>query len=279
MQCATTDAEKRIEAPMLLPSGEVKTFEITFSKQHDSPGVTGVARDITQQKAVAELKERLLAIVSHDLRTPLASLSITLSVIVEGKRVSDPELRKQLASIDVSIQDVMALTHDLLSLEKQESELSDISFQPVKAYNVWLQTKAVMQPLCKERNVALSGPSSDAELLANEEKLVQAANIIAKTVLNLSATDAQMNVSIEKGADYGLIRISTDNLLSVAGGAKVMVERLRNVDEENIFDSENITLSIARAIIEKHKGQLLFESTEAGGFEISINVPSTVGIG
>lgn len=211
------------------------------------------------------------------MRTPLASLSITLSVIVEGKRVSDPELRKQLASIDVSIQSVMALTHDLLSLEKQESELSDISFQPVKAYNVWLQTKAVMQPLCKERNVALSGPSSDAELLANEEKLVQAANIIAKTVLNLSATDAQMNVSIEKGSDYGLIRISTDNLLYVAGGAKVMVERLRNVDEENIFDSENITLSIARAIVEKHKGQLLFESTEAGGFEIALSVPSTVG--
>ncbi len=206
----------------------------------------GVARDITQQKAVAELKERLLAIVSHDLRTPLASLSITLSVIVEGKRVSDPELRKQLAAIDVSIQHVMALTHDLLSLEKQESELSGISFQPVKAYNVWLQTKSVMQPLCKERNVGLSGPSGDAELFANEEKLVQAAGIIARTVLNLSATDAQMNFSIEKGADCGQIRISTNCLLPLAGGGQATVERLRNVDEENIFDSENISLSIAR---------------------------------
>lgn len=265
--------EKTIEAAIAVPSGVVKTFEITLVKAPESSGFTGVARDITQQKAVAELKERLLAIVSHDLRTPLASLSITMSVIVEGKRIADPELQKKLASIDASIQSVMALTHDLLSLEKQESELANMSFSQVKAYNVWLQVKPTLQPLCKERNVALKGPSEDVEFIANEEKLAQAASIVGRTVLNFAPSDAQLSFSIERKDGAGCIVVRLDNLASSVGNGRAAADRLRNVDDEHMFDPENISLAIARAIVEKHRGQLLF----AGGdnlLEISIQLPS-----
>jgi|GEM_PF-6095660 PAS domain S-box-containing protein len=267
------DSVKTIEAAIAVPSGVVKTFEITLSKTSESSGFTGVARDITQQKAVAELKERLLAIVSHDLRTPLASLSITMSVIVEGKRIADPELQKSLASIDASIQSVMALTHDLLSLEKQEAELATIGFSPVKAYNVWLQVKSVLQPLCKERNVALKGPDADVQLLANEEKLVQAVSIIARTVLNFAAVDAELNFVIEKDDHFGRIGVSTNRLAASAGNGREIAERLSDVDEEHIFDSENISLAIARAIVDKHRGQLLFASVE-NGFAITVQLPA-----
>lgn len=271
-------AQKNIEAAVALPFGAVKTFEITLTKTSDSSGFTGVARDITQKKAVAELKERLLAIVSHDLRTPLASLSITMSVIVEGKRIADPELQKKLSSIDSSIQNVMALTHDLLSLEKQEAELSSIGFSRVKAYNVWLQVKPVLQPLCRERNVLLKGPSSDAQFFANEDKLVQAASIAARTVLNFAQTDSQISFIIEKDYAVGRIRILLDNLLQSVGPGRALAERLRSVEDEHMFDPENISLAIARAIVEKHRGQLLFASDGKGvdgqgGFEISLQLP------
>lgn len=270
----STAAEGTIEAAVAMPSGSVKTFEITLSKTSESGNFTGVARDITQQKAVAELKERLLAIVSHDLRTPLASLSITISVIVEGKRIADPDLQKRLASIDASIASVMALTHDLLSLEKQEAELATIGFSPVKAYNVWLQVKPILQPLCKERNVALQGPSADVEFLANEEKLVQAAGIMARTVLNFSAVDAALRFQIEKEEGFGSIILATDRLSSGAGCGRDLAERLRNVDEEDMFDRENISLAIARAIAVRHRGQMVF-SGGGSDFSMALRLPST----
>ncbi len=267
-----TAVERTVEVAIAVPSDALKTFEVTLTKAPDSSGFTGVARDITQQKAVAELKERLLAIVSHDLRTPLASLSITMSVIVEARRVADPELQKKLASIDADIQSVMALTHDLLSLEKQEAELANIGFSPVKAYNVWLQIKPILQPLCKERNVGLNGPSEDAEFLANEEKLVQAASIIARAVLNYSATDSVMNFAIEKDGNFGRISIITDKLVARVGSGLEIAERLRSVDQEHMFDSENISLAIAGAIVEKHRGQLLFAAS-GDGFKLSMQLP------
>lgn len=270
--------EKRVEVTIPVPSGIVKTFDITFSRRPDSSGLTGVARDITQEKAVAALKERLLAIVSHDLRTPLASLSITLSVLVESQRVKDAQLRSELSAIDIEVQNVMELTHHLLSLEKQESELANIDMQPVKAYNVWLQSKSVLQPLCKERDISLKGPSGDVEIIANEEKLVQSVTIIAKTILSLSADGTKIEFEIEDDGEVGRMLISTGVLAADAGTCSEILERFRNLDDENIFDSENISLAIARAILSKHRGQMTFKERDGDGFEIAVLIPAAAGV-
>ncbi|MBA3855923.1 MAG: hypothetical protein C0507_03340 [Cyanobacteria bacterium PR.3.49] len=281
---AEDQVEKRIEAAIALPSPdakvhEAKTFEITFSKLPDVSGLTGVARDITQEKAVAALKERLLAIVSHDLRTPLASLSITLSVQVEGKRIADRDLNAQLAAIDADVQRVMDLTHQLLRMEKQESELADIDFENVKAYNVWLRMKTEILPLCKERGIKLIGPQADADVWANEDKLVDAVTLAAKAVLSLCADEAVFRFEIKKdasgepGVSNALIQLFVDQLSEDAGSAQLVVERFRSLNDENIFDSDNISLSIARAIVQRHGGRMCFNSRDRGGLEIEISIP------
>jgi len=276
-------SEKPLEAAILLPNSEVRTFEITLSRQSDSPGLTGVARDVTQERAVAALKERLLAIVSHDLRTPLASLSITLSVQVEGKRIADPSLNKQLTAIDLEVQKVMDLTHQLLKMEKQESELAAIAFDSVKAYNVWLQLKSTISPICRARGISLVGPGNDAEIYGNEDKLVEAATLVAKTILNLCDDDSVLKFEIDSGAsDFSRasIRISTDKLSPapeiVSTGA--LLERLRNVHDENIFDSENLALSSARAIIARHDGEMIFDLHDSSGLAVTLFLPVAEGV-
>lgn len=278
-QAHRSQMELRLEAVVLLPTSESRTFDITFSKLPDASGLTGVARDVTQEKAVAALKERLLAIVSHDLRTPLASLSITLSVQVEGKRIADKDLNSQLAAIDKDVQKVMDLTHQLLKMEKQETELADISFDRVKAYNVWLTVKSEILPLCKERSIALTGPDCDAEIWGNEVKLVESVTLAAKTILSFCADKSNLRFEIET-ADSGttVICLSVDKLAQDQGSPASVVERLRCLDDENIFDSDNLSLSIARAIVKRHGGEMRFATRDAGGLEITIALPIVAGV-
>jgi PAS domain S-box-containing protein len=278
-QAQRSQMELRLEAVVLLPTSESRTFDITFSKLPDASGLTGVARDVTQEKAVAALKERLLAIVSHDLRTPLASLSITLSVQVEGKRIADKDLNSQLASIDKDVQKVMDLTHQLLKMEKQETELADISFDRVKAYNVWLTVKSEILPLCKERSIALTGPDCDAEIWGNEVKLVESVTLAAKTILSFCADKSNLRFEIQT-ADSGttVICLSVDKLAQDQGSPASVVERLRSLDDENIFDSDNLSLSIARAIVKRHGGEMRFATRDDGGLEITIALPIVAGV-
>lgn len=278
-QAQRSQMELRLEAVVLLPTSESRTFDITFSKLPDASGVTGVARDVTQEKAVAALKERLLAIVSHDLRTPLASLSITLSVQVEGKRIADKDLNSQLAAIDKDVQKVMDLTHQLLKMEKQETELADISFDRAKAYNVWLTVKSEILPLCKERSIALTGPDCDAEIWGNEVKLVESVTLAAKTILSFCADKSNLRFEIQT-ADSGttVICLSVDKLAQDQGSPASVVERLRSLDDENIFDSDNLSLSIARAIVKRHGGEMRFATRDAGGLEITIALPIVAGV-
>ena len=274
---AESPLEKRVEATIAHSDlVRPRTFEITFTKREGR--LTGVARDITQEKAVAALKERLLAIVNHDLRTPLASLSITISVITQSNKIADPHLNKELESIDAEVQEVMELTHNLLSLEKQESELANIDFQPVKLYNIWLRVKPVLQPLCKERSISLIGPSRDVEVLANEDKLVQSISVMAKTLVPLAADDSQISFAIEDKESNGQIRLIAGKLAADSGSAQSLQERLSNLCDENTFDNENISLSIARAIIKRHRGQISFQVEETAGFAIAVTIPAAVGV-
>jgi len=285
-QAQRSQMELRLEAVVLLPASESRTFEITFSKLPDASGLTGVARDVTQEKAVAALKERLLAIVSHDLRTPLASLSITLSVQVEGKRIADKDLNSQLAAIDKDVQKVMDLTHQLLKMEKQETELADISFDRVKAYNVWLTVKSEILPLCKERSIALAGPDCDAAIWGSEVKLVESVTLAAKTILSFCADKSNLRFEIETAdsdeqesdSETTVICLSVDKLAQDQGSPASVVERLRSLDDENIFDSDNLSLSIARAIVKRHGGEMRFATRDDGGLEITIALPIVAGV-
>ncbi len=81
-----------------------------------------VINDVTEIRNVDRMKKRFMAMVSHDIRSPLTSIAIILATIAAGKRGDLPSgVYTEIERANASSQRLMALVNDFLELEKLES--------------------------------------------------------------------------------------------------------------------------------------------------------------
>jgi two-component system sensor histidine kinase VicK len=81
-----------------------------------------VARDITERKQVDRMKRDFVAMVSHDLRTPLTSIQMVLSLLeAEAYGQLSDSGHENLEAAEANVNRLIGLVNGLLDLEKMES--------------------------------------------------------------------------------------------------------------------------------------------------------------
>jgi signal transduction histidine kinase len=91
----------------------------TLAMHDDRGGIASsvtVLRDVTEQRLTADFRENLLAIASHDLRGPLAAISMAAAVIARRPDSLQPVVAKLVLQIQASSDRAVRMVHDLLDL-------------------------------------------------------------------------------------------------------------------------------------------------------------------
>ena len=90
-----------------------------------------VVHDISLRKRIERLKRDFVSMVSHDLRTPLTSIQMVLSLLQEeayGKLTATGHAR--LSETENNVQRLISLVNGLLTLDKMESGVLAITLSP-----------------------------------------------------------------------------------------------------------------------------------------------------
>src|SRR6202030_2737239 len=86
--------------------------------------------DISARKEAERLKQEFVAMISHDLRTPLTSVKGTLSLISEGVYDTKTDAGKNRLSVaQNSIDRLIDLINDLLDIEKMEAGMLQMQIE------------------------------------------------------------------------------------------------------------------------------------------------------
>jgi PAS domain S-box-containing protein len=107
----------------------METAWSTFWSQPDG-SLFCVVRDVTEQKNIERLKNDFLAMIKHDLRTPLMSLSLDISLLGKTGALPESEL-PALSTCALTVDHLIALVNDLLDYEKLLAGKMEYSFAPV----------------------------------------------------------------------------------------------------------------------------------------------------
>jgi signal transduction histidine kinase len=227
-----------------------------------------LSRDVIDQRDAAETARRdLVAAVSHDLRTPLTSLRL-LSEAIEDDLVDSETRARYVEQMSVHIRSLSSLIEDLFELSRLEAGDIHWSLARVRIGELVEETVEAMRAQADARRVEVRAavPGDLAPAQANPERLQRVLFNLIQNAIRHTPADGSVTVLAESNGRTVEVEVAD------TGSGLPADERERAFEPfyrggsgaARSGDGTGLGLTICRAIVEAHGGEIWFADAERG---------------
>jgi len=239
-------------------------------------------KEIEERKSAEEkvlesnaLKDEFIATASHELRSPLAVLSGYSELLLGNDSLSD-EIRKDcLISIHSKASVMDRIIDELLDVSRVESgRLINLECAPIKISDV--AQKVVQQFQNNQHSAIIETRFEDdqLELLADSVKMFQVFENLIGNAIKYSPDGAQVEVIGEKIGEQYQVTVADKGMGMSPEQQKHVFEKFYRADTSNTsIKGLGIGLYLVKHIIERHNGELWFESRLGEGSKFFFALP------
>lgn len=223
-----------------------------------------------------ELQGRFIANASHELSTPLTSISSQLEVSLQRNR-TEGEYRIVMESIYQDVRHMRKLTQVLLEFAKASGSASGLEINLVRVDEILLRLPADLVKTNAQYGVSLAFeelPSDEAQLLVlgNEELLFTAIKNIVANACKYSGNH-QANVQLAFAGQELVITVQDTGIGIPADEIEKIFQPFYRVDESRHTSGFGLGLSLANRFIKLHKGRTTVSSAPGAGTLFTIYLP------
>ncbi len=239
-----------------------------------------VVQDVGARKQLEQMKRDFVAVVSHDLRTPLTSIQMIHSMLKEdAEGLLPPQAMKNLTNAQDNVSRLMALINNLLDLEKLDAGYVELIMEQASLKRAIDTSVGAVEAIAKKQKIKLVNHLDDKlEAYMDSERVTQVVVNLLSNALKFSPDGSSIVLSASpvsedspngNGAKEGMIRIliSDQGRGIPAQKAESIFERFSQVKNEDGRSNRGsgLGLAICKAIIEQHGGEIGVESVEGKG--------------
>ncbi|MBI2810322.1 MAG: HAMP domain-containing histidine kinase [Candidatus Melainabacteria bacterium] len=238
-----------------------------------------VAHDVTEQRRVDRLKQEFVAMVSHDLRTPLASIKGTLSMISEGVYDPTSEMgKKRITDAEISIDRLVNLIGDVLDIEKLEAGQMSVEENVVSLSQVVDQSIEAVRGVAEQNKITIETNVTedlDADVLGDNDRLVQVMVNLLSNAIKFSPEESVVKIEITVNGAINEVRVIDKGRGIPANNVDIIFERFKQSQSSDGKRGKGtgLGLAICKAIVEAHKGTIGVDSKEGEGSSFWIRLP------
>jgi two-component system CheB/CheR fusion protein len=263
-------------APVRDPEGRVR-------------GVIAAFADITDLKRSEEIvteagraKDEFLAMLSHELRNPLAAITNAAAILRRPDR-TDSQSETARNIIERQTAHLTRLVEDLLEMSRITRGKIGFETRLISASEAIALAAETVRPLLETRKQALvlSLPAEQPGIIADTNRLSQAIGNLLHNASKYSPEGGRIRLELEMEAGEAIIRVSDEG----AGIPSGLISRIfdpfvqGSLDFDGTIDPSRrglgLGLSLAKIIVEHHGGTIAAKSAGPGkGSEFSIRVPA-----
>jgi len=233
----------------------------------DNARLYGEARDAVQ------LRERILAIVSHDLRGPLSTIDLSASLELENQP-PDPDTRKRLAIIIRSAGRMQRMIGDLLDLARVQSGTLTLERAPCDAAELLRASLESHELVANQKSIAIVEDYNISGILVScdRERIEQVfANLLGNAIKFCRPGDT---ISVRGKRDGRWVRYEVEDT-----GPGIPADALPHVFDPywsaraHAKEGLGLGLYICKAIVDAHGGEMWAETKPAGGAIFVVRIP------
>ncbi|HEY6098052.1 MAG TPA: GAF domain-containing protein [Anaeromyxobacter sp.] len=234
------------------------------------------ARLFERARREALLREHVLAVVSHDLRNPLAS-ALMAAATIEATAAGLPQradLLRATQAIRRAARRMERLIADLVDAAVIQSGRLSVSPQPHAPGELVREAVDSMQPLARERGLAL-GTSVAPDLprvLADRDRILQVLGNILSNAVDVTPSGGRVDVRADAGEGAVRFSISDTGPGLAAEEAEHVFEAYRRGSAPG-YKGTGLGLAIARGIVAAHGGRIGLDTVAGGGATFWFTLP------
>ena len=264
--------------PDLLPS------ELLPSTRGSEPSSATLVllQDISSVQAAEQLKDDFVSLAAHELRTPLAAIQGFASMLrVQTALGHGPELvdwqQEAVAEIEAATARLNQLVNDLLDATRIQAGRLELHLAPRDL--VALARRSVTQFQLSEAgcSIVLEAPDMPILLAADELRLTQILGNLVGNAIKYSPLGGEITVTVlaEPEAGNAQVRVRDHGIGIPADQQALLFQRF--VRASNVYDhgiaGSGLGLFVCRELVERHGGQIWFESEEGAGTTFIVSLP------
>ncbi|MEL7565741.1 MAG: ATP-binding protein [Dehalobacterium sp.] len=234
--------------------------------------VNNLAQTLENQEI---LRKRLTDDVAHELRTPLATLQGNLEGMIDGIWKADSDRLKscheEIMRITRMVGDLEMLARfdrDNLALDKKQLDMAVLTGAVVNNF----------QSQYLKKRVSLNFSGKEELITADRDKMIQVIFNLLSNALKYTPPGGNVDVSLTGGTDSVQIIVKDNGIGMDEKDLPFIFERFYRVDQSRtrLTGGSGIGLTIARSIVEAHKGKIEVKSKLNEGTEFTVILPKQV---
>jgi len=267
-------------------------IHLTRSKQGEITKRSGLVIDVTaysseirelediaeELKLLNSSKDNFISILSHDLRAPFTSILGFSEILLNETGLSETDKYEYLKYIHDSSQNQLQLINYLLDWSRLQTGRLKLQPQRLHAQSLVYNSVSYLTGLAVRKNIHISVKILDSFYIDADERLItQVLTNLISNAIKFSRENKTIEISGRIYNDDLIEFVVKDNGIGIS---EANSEKLFNIGK--IFTTEGtkgekgsgLGLALAKQIVEKHRGDIWFYSTEGKGSEFHFTVPA-----
>ncbi len=238
-----------------------------------------VIHDVSQQKELERLKKEVIRMVSHDLRSPLSSVSSLLELLsyeMYGKLNEVGERRVNATRLEVDR--LIRMINDLLDFEKMEAGKLELHCINTKSETIFEKSIEAIRGLAEKKNIKIETKKSDVNVHCDEDRIIQVVVNLVSNAIKFSDKDGKLILSAEQLDGTGKLNVIDFGRGIPEEKIGTIFDRFSQVEAADAKQESGtgLGLAICKSIIDQHGGTIGVESAPGEGSTFWFTLPSAV---
>lgn len=213
-------------------------------------------------------QKRFITDASHELKTPLTIIDANTEVIEmeSGESQWTKSTRKQIQRLSGLVQQLVTLSR--LDEEKGLQDIADFNLSEAVSESLQLYETLART---KEKKL-ISEIEDNIFYVGDERSICQLVGILLDNAVKYSSDKAKISLTLKKKGKKIMLEVYNDAEDLPKGKLDVLFERFYRLDSSRNSETggSGIGLSVARAIVQAHKGKIMAENKDGRGMKVMV---------
>lgn len=223
------------------------------------------------------LKDELLAVTSHDLRSPITTIRMATDILLDERRAARVDRHRYLETISQATRRMLVLSNDLSDLARINTGELQLEITPVVLSEV---ARAAVRELAvkaagKSITMSVDVAGDEPPVAGDYNRLYQVISNLLGNAIKFTPEGGQVHIRVRSAPGEVVLEVQDTGIGIPAGQVAEMFQHFKHASRPGTAGEQGtgLGLTIVRRLVELHGGQITVDSEEGRGSTFTIRLP------